>query len=336
MFEADAERSVDRVVEGRVAGQVLEVADDHPVAVRERDRGRGAQQIPRRNGDCEQQNENLDAEGCRAAPERYFAVRLAGPRWRLQRSEPFVADLEHRRRIRNALEAIATVAAPAQRGQLQTELTLRTIGERVGNAGQQNLVRQRELHQARGDRLDQAFDFDALGALRDVFGRVVEGEDVADMDADACGDHVAIVLGDFFQPTHVSQRESDRLHRTIEHEQEAVGLVDFLTRVRVQQGTRHAVVLAEQFRGALIAKALDQRCGIDQIAEHEGAQQRHRGRWRIRWRGLDQCIHVTNALRCAWRRARSRAQTVPIAGVVVSRATRKNTPGITGRLPALV
>ena len=112
-------------------------------------------------------------------------MRLAGPRRRLQRRDVVLADFEHRDRIGQALEPIAAVRAPERRRGLIAELVLRTVRELVGDAGKQDLPRQRELHQARGDRLDEAFDLERLGALGDVFGRVVPGDDVAEMDADA-------------------------------------------------------------------------------------------------------------------------------------------------------
>ena len=122
--------------------------------------------------------------------------------------------------------------------------------ERVRNAGKQDLVRQGELHQARGDRLDQALDLDRLGALGDIVGRVVPGQDVADVDADPRRERRAFLQPEFAQGAQVGQRERDGLHRALEHQQEAVGLVDFATAVGRHQRARAPVVLAQQFGAA--------------------------------------------------------------------------------------
>ncbi|MBA8887370.1 hypothetical protein FHW12_001584 [Dokdonella fugitiva] len=95
------------------------------------------------------------------------------------------------------------------------------------------------------------------------------------MDAHARGEHAAFRRVELAQSALVIDRERDRLHRPLEHEQEAVGLVDLATAVQRQQRAREAVVLAEQLGGVLVTESLGQ-CGrIDEVAEHERAQQRN-------------------------------------------------------------
>ena len=114
------------------------------------------------------------------------------------------------------------------------------------------------------------------------------------MDADARGERGALVRVESFQAALVIERERDSLDRAIEHDQEAVGLVDLATAMRPQQGARETVVLAEEFGRTLVAEPLYQRGRIDEIAQHERAQQRHRSRLRNRRGRLGKCTHTFN------------------------------------------
>jgi hypothetical protein len=157
-------------------------------------------------------------------------------------------------------------------------------------ARQQDLIGQRELHQPRRDRLDQAFDLDQLGALGDVVRRVVPRDHVADVHADARGERGLLVGGELLEAALIIEREGDRLDRAVEHHQEAVGLVDFAAVVGLQQRARQAVVFAKELGGTLVAQAFDQSGGIDEVAQHERAQQRH-GRRVGGVGGLGECVH---------------------------------------------
>ena len=165
-----------------------------------------------------------------------------------------LADFEHGHRIGQALEAVAAVRAPERGRGTIAELLLRAVCELIRNSGQKDLARQRELHQARGGRLDQAFDFERLGAFGNIFGRVVPCDDVADMDADARAQlRRARRVVERAQAALVRERECDRLDRAIEHHHEAVGLVDLAAAVLVRERAREAIVPAEKLRSAQVA-----------------------------------------------------------------------------------
>jgi hypothetical protein len=138
----------------------------------------------------------------------------------------------------------------------------------------QDLARQGQVHQARGDRLDQAFDLGRLGSLGHVLGIVVPHHHITDMDTDPRRQARRFRRVELAQPALVVQREGNRLHRALEHHHEAVGLVDLAASVAVCQGARQAIVLADQFRRQQIPEAFDQCRGINQVTKQQCPQHR--------------------------------------------------------------
>jgi hypothetical protein len=164
------------------------------------------------------------------------------------------------------------VRLPQRQTPAATQLGLGALRQPVGQCRHQDLSRPRERHQPCGDRLRQSLDFDWLRAARDFLGRVVPTHDFADMDADARGHRRRFELGQLAQPALVLERERDRLHRTFEQQQEAVGLVDLLAAMLSDQVARKAVVAPRQLRRALVPEAIHQRRAVGQI-EHQHSPQ---------------------------------------------------------------
>ncbi|MBA8887374.1 hypothetical protein FHW12_001588 [Dokdonella fugitiva] len=153
---------------------------------------------------------------------------------------------------------------------------MRTVRDVVGGARHQDLARQRETHEARRDRLDEAFDLGLLGAAADVVGAVVPDDDVTDVDADARGEFGLLLRAEFAEFALVIECVGDRLDRPLEHEQETVGLVDLAATVLLHERARETIVLADEVGRPLVTEAFDE-CGrIDEVAEDERAQHRRR------------------------------------------------------------
>ena len=245
LLQTYAERALQRFVEDLLSRQVLQITDHDPVAIRECNRRRRFEQVPRRDREQQQHDERFGKDRDGASPHRHLAIRLARPGGRLQRREAFLADFEHRHEVRHALEAVASVRAPAHARECFAEFALGTVRDVVRGARHQDLARQGETHQARGDGFDEALDFGAFGATLDVIGRVVPDDDVAHMDADARGEVDLLLRTELAEFALVGERVGDRLDRPLEHDQETIGLVDLLATVTLDQVSRELVVLAE-------------------------------------------------------------------------------------------
>lgn len=276
LLQSDPERHLQGIVETRIAGEVLQVTHHDPIAIGEGDRRFGLQQIPQRKYQQRERQRRFHGQHHRPPPDRCLAMRLAGPGRRFQRRDPRLADLENRHRFGNALEQVSPMRAPGDRACL-VKFVDGTMGDAVGDAGQQDLSRQRQAHETGSERLDQTLDFQRLGALGDIFRRVLPDHDIADMDAGTCRQLDSLAFGEFLECALVSECEGHGLDRPLEHGQKTVGLVDLQPVVLANQIAHPPVVPADDLCRLMIAQAFDQCRRFGQIADHERAQQRLRG-----------------------------------------------------------
>ena len=113
LFHADPERLLQRLVQARVAGQVPQVADHHPVAFDEGDRRLRAGQEPAAGDDAGQQH-RLRCQRGRTPPQWQVAPGLGRMRRHAQRCQPGFADFIDLLRLGQALETPAPVRFPHQ------------------------------------------------------------------------------------------------------------------------------------------------------------------------------------------------------------------------------
>ena len=127
----------------------------------------------------------------------------------------------------------------------------------------QGLAAARQRHDARGQRLGQAFGFDGLGAARDLPSRVAAQDQRADMQAYPRG-QTQLVHG-----LVVGVGITRGLGDVGKDQEEAVAAVDLLAAMCNQQLTRAAVVCDPQRRGLHITQPLQQRRAGDHIGEEQ-------------------------------------------------------------------
>jgi hypothetical protein len=96
------------------------------------------------------------------------------------------------------------------------------------------------------------------------------------MDADARRQRQGFGSGELAQATLVVERERDGVHGALEQQQKAVGLVDFLAAMAVDEIASDAIEALREFGSLDVAQVLRQLCAVGQIADEHGAQQRRR------------------------------------------------------------
>ncbi|HRQ66264.1 MAG TPA: hypothetical protein PKZ76_15615 [Xanthomonadaceae bacterium] len=169
------------------------------------------------------------------------------------------------------------MAHPAQLAGGRAQLLFGALGQRLGDAGEQDLTGPREIHQARRDRLGQAFDLDPARTLAYIFDRVIPDHHVADMNADPAGQRQSDALSGRAQGTLIVEGEGDRMDGSFEQREKALGLVRLEAAVATEQFAYQMIVFAHQVGGVGLIDATAK--GFDRkIAEHQGAQLR---RWRL-------------------------------------------------------
>jgi hypothetical protein len=94
------------------------------------------------------------------------------------------------------------------------------------------------------------------------------------MDTDARLERDGLTLPQLSKLSLVLEREADRAYRSLEQEQEAIGLVDFATAAALQQIAAQTIMLAHEFGRALIAQFLHDRRALGQIADQQCEQHR--------------------------------------------------------------
>ena len=230
------------------------------------------------------QHQQFDGHHRRPPPQRQFAPRLVSRFGRAQRRQPRHPDLMHQHRRRHALEPVAAVHQPAQLRPGVTQFAGGALGQVLRHARHQDLARQGESHQACRHRLREALELERLRAGQHVAGRVRPHHHVADVHADARLQRQSVLAADVEQAALVAQREIERLDRSLEDRQHAVGLVDQLAVAQRHQLPQHHVVALQQRRRALVAEPFDHRGGVDDVAQQHRAQHRRRRSMRLRGR----------------------------------------------------
>jgi len=275
LLQADPERLLQRLVQARIAGQVAQVADHHPVAFAEGDRRLRAGQEPAAEDEARQQ-QGFRGQRHRPPPQRQVAPGLGRVRGHAQRCQPGLADFEHFLRFRHALEAPAAIGLPHQQFAALAQFTRGAVRQRFGGGGQQDLPRPREGHQATGQRLGQAFDLQRLGADADRVGTVLPHQHLTHVQAGARLQRLLELAfaAEVAQPAHVVEGKAKAVDRTFEQQQQAVAAVDQAAAPALLQRKHDAVVRAEQFRRRAVAEHLDQLGGVHQVGEQQGADLR--------------------------------------------------------------
>src|SRR5437868_6580106 len=117
---------------------------------------------------------------------------------------------------------ILSVKYPADGFSFRPELARSPFRERFGHAGHQDLAGTCQRHQPSSDRLSQALHFHSFRAPRDVGGRVVPRNDVADMNTYARAQRVLGLLRERSEFMLVLKREGHRFDRPIEQYEETI------------------------------------------------------------------------------------------------------------------
>ena len=190
------------------------------------------------------------------------AVGLVAVR-RLHEGPSGIAHLEELDRVGHALDHPVAVRHHLQRG----------LAEAFQSAlRQQGLPTARQHHHACGDRLRQAFDFERLGAARDVGLGVLAQDDRAHVQAGACLQRHRQTC----QGAVVRHRVGDRVGGRLEQQQHAVGLVDLATAPGVEQPARHPVVRGPHLGHRGVAQLLGQLGAVHHVGQEQRPDFTHR------------------------------------------------------------
>ncbi|MNK82232.1 hypothetical protein D3C87_1019980 [compost metagenome] len=277
LFQADPEGLVQRVIQDGVVGEVAQVADDHPIAFGEGDRRRWPQQHPAA-GHQHRHHRQLGGQGRRLPPQRDVAPGLGVAAGHAQGGEADLAHFEHFLAGGHALEAPAAMRFPQQARGAVTELAAGAVGQRFGHRRHQDLPRPGQGHQPGCHRLGQALDLQRLGAHPDRLGAVLPGQHFTHVQAGAGAQHDATFLAQPLQPALVVQRETQRVDRAFEQQEQAVGAVDLVPVPLLLQCQHQAVVLLEQLGRGRVTDAFDQDQRIAQVGEQQRPHLRDLGR----------------------------------------------------------
>ena len=162
---------------------------------------------------------------------------------------------------------------PAHGMRRRARFALTASGKRLRDTGDQNLPGLRQSHEARRNRLRQAFDFDRLRTLGDVGRRVVPDDNLAEVDAHPRGQGLLRLVGERAKFALVVERKRDRVRRSFEEDKEAIRFVDLTPAVTLHNGPRHAIVAADELSGGLVAQVLDERRRVHQVAQNQCTQE---------------------------------------------------------------
>ena len=204
-----------------------------------------------------------------------------------------LGDLTHLDEILDPGQAIAPMHGPTQR-RFILDPHRGAPREVESCAREQDAPVAGKRHDARRNRLGQSLHLQRLRAARHILGRVLAKHDFAQVNADPRG-HCRTERGaELAQLGLIGDRETNRLDRPLEQQQEAIALVDLPAVERGQEVTREAVVARQQIGSGRIAEALDESRAGDEVAQQERADRGVRGAERG---GHVRAIHHSRARR---------------------------------------
>ncbi len=271
LFQRDPDRVPHRVIEDRIAGEVVDIAKHHPVTLGEGNgRLRPQQQPAAQHGRGKDQA--FGGQHQRLPPQRQVAARLGVGARHAQRRRTDLAHFDHFLHHRHALEAPAPVRFPQQARATLAQCIGGTAGQRFGHRRQQDLAGAGQHHQARRHRLGQAFHLHRLGTGTDRLGTVLPGQHVAHVQAGARAQFNRALLAQRVQFALVVQGEAQCVDGALEQHEQAIGAIDQLAVPALLQHQYQAIVFLEQACRRHIADPLDQLQRITQIGEQQGAQ----------------------------------------------------------------
>ena len=199
------------------------------------------------------------AQGQPALAGSHHAVGLVGVG---RRQEGRRADLEQLDRLRHPLEAPMAVRVHLLAGRRQRL-------QRVG--AEQGLAAAGQAHDARRGGLGHAVHLQRLGAAGHVLGRVLAQDHRPHVQAGARPQGVMQAR----ERRVVGTRVGHRVVGALEHQQHAVGLVDFPPAVGRQQLACRAVVRRPQRGHRGVAQRLRQLGAVDDVGQQQGADFNH-------------------------------------------------------------
>jgi hypothetical protein len=173
-----------------------------------------------------------------------------------------LADLEELDRVADALELPVAVRDERVRAGFEAL---------AGRCREQRLAAASDRHDARGDRLGNAFDLERLGAAGDVVGGVLAQDRRADMQADAGGD----ARRQRRQSAMVGKREGDGVAGALEEDQHAVGLVDLPALAGGEEVACEPVVGGPDLGHGAVAVLLGEPGAVDDVGQQEGLDNSH-------------------------------------------------------------